>query len=371
MNKFIYSSKVKIMFTVISFIVVLLFIVNENIVKNSISYKENNLHHLHSREVIMNTNYFEKISYTPSKYFIENYKKKYTTFTNTFDESFINISRRLKYKASIPIKTGEVSVVLYGMEKDTDYYSETLKKNTVQGFFLDDTTKENSVAISMTLAKKLGLSLEDKIIIRLIGVDNFYKASEYLITAIIESENQYMNDNVIFMAIEDIEKIINKKNSASEINISYLQMITNENIKNQIANIFGEETKVYKREDIYPYIKKYKEKMGTINIYINIALCIILFASYLFLYSKYVWHFKKQGILSLYLPSLLYTFLGYLLAILLSRLALQNFIKLLNTDSINYSFSVSYALFLLINISCITLANILIYLYAKKSIKAK
>lgn len=214
---------------------------------------------------IMNTNYMPVRDEAPPLFFIENYKEKIEILEKVFKEK--PITARLKYKAVLVSNLGEEEIIINGIipKNDIEIFNINLIDKNINAS-IEKIENNNYIIISSETALSLNINIGDRIILKLITKDGYYKAEEFIILNIAEN----LDYNYILIDINKLCDLVNLNNFASEIYIKDIKF--KESYNDIIIKIFGDDFKIYsksdfKKEEIKPKnIKNNEEKNNIIKI---------------------------------------------------------------------------------------------------------
>ena len=214
---------------------------------------------------IMNTNYMPVRDEAPPLFFIENYKEKIEILEKVFKEK--TITARLKYKAILVSHLGEEEIIMNGIipKNDMEIFNINLIDKNINAS-IEKIENNNYIIISSETALSLNINIGDRVILKLITKDGYYKAEEFIILNIAEN----LDYNYILIDINKLCDLVNLNNFASEIYIKDTKF--KESYNDIIIKIFGDDFKIYSKSDFNKEeiktknIKNNEEKNNTIKI---------------------------------------------------------------------------------------------------------
>lgn len=191
---------------------------------------------------IMNTNYMPVRDEAPPLFFIENYKEKLEILEKVFKEK--PITARLKYKAVLVSHLGEEEIIINGIipKNDMEIFNINLTDKNINAS-IEKIENNNYIIISSETALSLNINIGDRVILKLITKDGYYKAEEFIILNIAEN----LDYNYILIDINKLCDLVNLNNFASEIYIKDIKF--KESYNDIIIKIFGDDFKIYSKSD--------------------------------------------------------------------------------------------------------------------------
>lgn len=203
---------------------------------------------------IMNTNYMPVRDEALPLFFIENYKEKIEILEKVFKEK--PITARLKYKAVLVSHLGEEEIIINGIipKNDMEIFNINLTDKNINAS-IEKIENNNYIIISSETALSLNINIGDRVILKLITKDGYYKAEEFIILNIAEN----LDYNYILIDINKLCDLVNLNNFASEIYIKDIKF--KESYNDIIIKIFGDDFKIYSKS----YFKTEKIKPKNIK----------------------------------------------------------------------------------------------------------
>lgn len=324
---------------ILSFIVFILSVYFYNI-----SYNKTNISYIN----IINKNYIDLRDEAPPLYFIYNNKEKINILENIFEKD--KITSRLKYKSTLISHTAEEEIIVNGIYPKNDKY--------VFGVINNDEVNEmnmydNSIIISDSTAKALGVDIGDNIILKIVDKNGYYNANEYRIISI----NNRLEYDYALVNIDNLQKLLNLENVSSEIYIKSKKFYKSNLIKEQLND---EELEVYTSDYFYNNEYKNNKVIKDFRLYIIIIYFLALLSIYFYLVSNYsILNISLYSFISFIITFTIYLFL-YGFDSLLDITYLIMFI--INFISIFISF-IFYKMFYLISRKKIVLYSFMTILY--------
>ncbi|MEI0488762.1 hypothetical protein [Brachyspira pulli] len=287
---------------------------------------------------IMNINYKDLRDYALDGYYIDGYKEKEQKVKELFKSKYI--TSRLKYRASLISHLGEEEIVINGIDiKNDEEVFNVLKDST-----LDNFDANNSIVISKSIASVLDVNTNDTIILKAITKTGHYNAEEYTIIEVSEK----LDYNYALIDIDNLNSFVGLEDCATEMYIK--QNISEEDLlfyDNDIKNIFGDDFRIYSKEDIIGENYNANKNNKKIQIYIILTYLFVLFSIYMFINSYSISNYKQ-----LIKGKLLFSFIGFLISFVIDILITKFLLKL------EVTFNFLYIIILIINLLTVILANI-------------
>ena len=293
---------------------------------------------------IMNINYKDLRDYALDGYYIEGYKEKEQKVKELLKSKYI--TSRLKYRASLISHLGEEEIVINGIDiKNDEEVFNVLKDST-----LDNFDANNSIVISKSIASVLDVNTNDTIILKAITKTGHYNAEEYTIIEVSEK----LDYNYALIDIDNLNSFVGLEDCATEMYIK--QNISEEDLlfyDNDIKNIFGDDFRIYSKEDIIGENYNANKNNKKIQIYIILTYLFVLFSIYMFINSYNISNYKQfiKG-------KLLFSFIGFLISLIIDILITKFLLKL------EVTFNFLYIIILVINLLTVILANIKYSIYS-------
>lgn len=287
---------------------------------------------------IMNINYKDLRDYALDGYYIDGYKEKEQKIKELFKSKYI--TSRLKYRASLISHLGEEEIVINGINiKNDEEVFNILKDSTLDNF---DTN--NSIVISKSIASVLDVNTNDTIILKAITKTGHYNAEEYTIIEVSEK----LDYNYALIDIDNLNSFVGLEDCATEMYIK--QNISEEDLlfyDNDIKNIFGDDFRIYSKEDIIGENYNANKNNKKIQIYIILTYLFVLFSIYMFINSYNISNYRQfiKG-------KLLFSFIGFLISFVIDILITKFLLKL------EVTFNFLYIIILIINLLTVILSNI-------------
>ena len=233
---------------------------------------------------IMNINYKDLRDYALDGYYIEGYKEKEQKVKELLKSKYI--TSRLKYRASLISHLGEEEIVINGIDiKNDEEVFNVLKDST-----LDNFDANNSIVISKSIASVLDVNTNDTIILKAITKTGHYNAEEYTIIEVSEK----LDYNYALIDIDNLNSFVGLEDCATEMYIK--QNISEEDLlfyDNDIKNIFGDDFRIYSKEDIIGENYNANKNNKKIQIYIILTYLFVLFSIYMFINSYSISNYKQ------------------------------------------------------------------------------
>ncbi len=324
---------------ILSFIVFILSLYFYNI-----SYNKTNISYIN----IINKNYIDLRDEAPPLYFIYNNKEKINILENIFEKD--KITSRLKYKATLISHTAEEEIIVNGIYPKNDKYVFTIINNDEVN---EMNMYDNSIIISDSTAKALGVDIGDNIILKIVDKNGYYNANEYRIISI----NNRLEYDYALVNIDNLQKLLNLENVSSEIYIKSKKFYKSNLIKEQLND---EELEVYTSDYFYNNEYKNNKVIKDFRLYIIIIYFLALLSIYFYLVSNYsILNISLYSFISFIITFTIYLFLyGFdsLLDITYLIMFIINFISIL----ISFIF---YKIFNLISKKKIVLYSFMTILY--------
>ncbi len=324
---------------ILSFIVFILSVYFYNI-----SYNKTNISYIN----IINKNYIDLRDEAPPLYFIYNNKEKINILENIFEKD--KITSRLKYKATLISHTAEEEIIVNGIYPKNDKYVFTIINNDEVN---EMNMYDNSIIISDSTAKALGVDIGDNIILKIVDKNGYYNANEYRIISI----NDRLEYDYALVNIDNLQKLLNLENVSSEIYIKSKKFYKSNLIKEQLND---EELDVYTSDYFYNNEYKNNKVIKGFRLYILIIYFLALLSIYFYLVSNYsILNISLYSFISFIITFTIYLFLyGFdsLLDITYLIMFIINFISIL----ISFIF---YKIFNLISKKKIVLYSFMTILY--------
>ncbi|MEI0478913.1 hypothetical protein [Brachyspira pulli] len=287
---------------------------------------------------IMNINYKDLRDYALDGYYIEGYKEKEQKVKELLKSKYI--TSRLKYRASLISHLGEEEIVINGIDiKNDEEVFNVLKDST-----LDNFDANNSIVISKSIASVLDVNTNDTIILKAITKTGHYNAEEYTIIEVSEK----LDYNYALIDIDNLNSFVGLEDCATEMYIK--QNISEEDLlfyDNDIKNIFGDDFRIYSKEDIIGENYNANKNNKKIQIYIILTYLFVLFSIYMFINSYSISNYKQ-----LIKGKLLFSFIGFLISFVIDILITKFLLKL------EVTFNFLYIIILIINLLTVILSNI-------------
>lgn len=251
---------------ILSFIVFILSVYFYNI-----SYNKTNISYIN----IINKNYIDLRDETPPLYFIYNNKEKINILENIFEKD--KITSRLKYKATLISHTAEEEIIVNGIYPKNDKYVFAIINNDEVN---EMNMYDNSIIISDSTAKALGVDIGDNIILKIVDKNGYYNANEYRIISI----NNRLEYDYALVNIDNLQKLLNLENVSSEIYIKSKKFYKSKLIEEQLND---DELEVYTSDYFYNNEYKNNKVIKDFRLYILIIYFLALLSIYFYLVSNY------------------------------------------------------------------------------------
>jgi putative ABC transport system permease protein len=146
----------------------------------------------------------------------------------------ISATPRLRFSAFAIGPQAELFALGMGIDPQKDAKVFELEKNISEGRFLE---QDGDLVIGSGLAKELNLGVGDYLLIQTRSRRGVMDVREYEITGIVNTSNQLINRNAVFITLADAQLILEAPGAASEINLH----VKGKPRDTERLNILGEE----------------------------------------------------------------------------------------------------------------------------------
>lgn len=194
---------------------------------------------------VYHPDYLKEKPRVPMEYSIENYTKLREKLSKI--KGLVSVSGRIDIPATLSYKGKKLYIMLRAIDPDYEKNITRIEKSIIQGSYLD---KEPGLILGKGLAKKLGISSGEIIIL---SVRNRYRVDDIMplkITGIFEFGYPVMDDNMAYADLKTIQQLTALNNSVINLVIKTEENADLNKTKEQIQNaLSGTAYKAYPWQD--------------------------------------------------------------------------------------------------------------------------